>query len=62
MSAPAGAEPLAASAADVLNFILENAPIRVFEVDARGVFVMNDGVNPEDGSRPRSLSGVNALA
>ncbi|MEP7049597.1 MAG: response regulator [Pseudomonadota bacterium] len=45
----------------VLDFILENAPVRVFEVDMQGVFVMNEGVNPPGGSRPGSLVGVSAL-
>jgi len=57
-----GAEPSVAPPSEVLDFILEHAPVRVFEVDARGVFVMNDGVNPPGGSRPGSLTGVSATA
>jgi len=34
----------------------------VFEVDARGVFLMNDGVNPPGGATPGSLVGVSALS
>jgi len=45
---------------EVLRFLLEYAPVRVFEVDAQGVFVMNDGVNPPGGSEPGSLVGVSA--
>jgi two-component system cell cycle sensor histidine kinase/response regulator CckA len=51
-----------APAAEVLNFILQHAPVRVFEVDAQGVFLMNEGVNPPGGSRPGALKGVNAIA
>src|SRR6478735_10779012 len=61
-SAPAGAAKAAASPSDVLNFILEHAPIRVFEVDARGTFLMNEGVNPPGGSRPGALVGIDARA
>jgi len=57
----AGAGPLAASPSEVLDFILAHSEIRVFEVDARGVFVMNDGVNPPGGTTPGSLVGVNSL-
>jgi two-component system cell cycle sensor histidine kinase/response regulator CckA len=57
-----GAGALPASAREVLNFVLQYAPVRVFEVDAQGVFVMNEGVNPPGGSRPGSLVGVSALA
>jgi PAS domain S-box-containing protein len=57
-----GGAAIAASANDVLAFILEHAPIRVFEVDARGVFLMNEGVNPPGGSRPGALVGVDASA
>jgi two-component system, cell cycle sensor histidine kinase and response regulator CckA len=53
-------EGAAASPSDVLNFILQHAPIRVFEVDASGMFLMNDGVNPPGGSRPGTLVGVDA--
>jgi PAS domain S-box-containing protein len=53
---------LGAPASEVLQFILANAPVRVFEVDAHGVFIMNDGINPPGGSVPGSLVGVNALA
>ena len=56
----AGVSP--AAPADVLKFILEHAPVRVFEVDAQGTFVMNEGVNPPGGSAPGSLVGVSALA
>lgn len=49
-----------ASAREVLRFVLQHAPVRVFEVDAQGVFVMNDGVNPPGGSEPGSLVGVSA--
>jgi two-component system, cell cycle sensor histidine kinase and response regulator CckA len=58
----AGAEATAAPPSDVLSFILRHAPIRVFEVDARGVFLMNDGVNPAGGSRPGTLVGIDAVA
>jgi two-component system, cell cycle sensor histidine kinase and response regulator CckA len=51
-----------ASAKEVLEFVLQHAPVRVFEVDAQGVFLMNEGVNPPGGSRPGSLVGVSALA
>jgi len=51
-----------ASAKEVLDFVLQHAPVRVFEVDAQGVFLMNEGVNPPGGSRPGSLVGVSALA
>ncbi|HEX7454292.1 MAG TPA: response regulator [Polyangiaceae bacterium] len=51
-----------ASAKEVLDFVLRHAPVRVFEVDAQGVFLMNEGVNPPGGSRPGSLVGVSALA
>ena len=34
----------------------------MFEVDARGVFLMNDGVNPPGGATPGSLVGVSALS
>ncbi|HEY1536282.1 MAG TPA: response regulator [Polyangiaceae bacterium] len=51
-----------ASAQEVLEFVLQHAPVRVFEVDAQGVFLMNEGVNPPGGSRPGSLLGVSALA
>ena len=60
VSASAGVEIAAASPRDVLDFILQRAPIRVFEVDARGVFLMNDGVYPPGGSRPGALVGVDA--
>jgi len=62
LSAPSGAGVSAAPAADVLHFVLQHAPIRIFEVDVHGVFVMNDGVNPPGGSRPGGLIGVNAKA
>src|SRR4051812_13168989 len=55
----AGASPSPSS--EVLKFVLEHAPVRVFEVDARGVFMMNEGVNPPGGSAPGSLVGVSAL-
>src|SRR5450432_1602445 len=51
-----------ASAKEVLDFVLQHAPVRVFEVDAQGVFLMNEGVNPPGGSRPGYLVGVSALA
>ncbi len=51
-----------ASAKEVLEFVLQHAPVRVFEVDAQGIFLMNEGVNPPGGSRPGSLVGVSALA
>jgi two-component system cell cycle sensor histidine kinase/response regulator CckA len=50
-----------ASADEVLKFVLQHAPVRVFEVDAQGVFVMNEGINPPGGSAPGSLVGVSAL-
>ncbi|HWZ90229.1 MAG TPA: response regulator [Polyangiaceae bacterium] len=53
-----GTEP--APSSEVLKFVLEHAPVRVFEVDAQGVFIMNDGVNPSEGSAPGTLVGVNA--
>jgi two-component system cell cycle sensor histidine kinase/response regulator CckA len=56
-----GSGGLPAPRSEVLKFVLEHAPVRVFEVDAQGVFVMNDGVNPEGGSEPGSLVGVDAL-
>ena len=56
-----GAAGLPAPASEVLKFVLEHAPVRVFEVDTQGVFVMNEGVNPPGGSRPGSLVGVSAL-
>ncbi|HEY0469088.1 MAG TPA: ATP-binding protein, partial [Polyangiaceae bacterium] len=62
VSAPAGAEARVASASDVLDFILKHAPIRVFEIDAGGSFLMNDGSNPAGGSRPGALVGVDARA
>ncbi len=55
-----GAGPFPAPAGDVLDFVLRHAPVRVFEVDAQGLFVMNEGVNPPGGSRPGALKGVNA--
>src|SRR5450631_1157576 len=51
-----------ASAKEVLDFVLQHAPVRVFEVDAQGIFLMNEGVNPPGGSRPGSLVRVSALA
>jgi len=60
VSGSGGAEAEAASASDVLSFVLQHAPIRVFEVDARGVFLMNDGVMPPGGSSPGALVGVDA--
>ena len=51
-----------AAAGEILSFILQHAPVRVFEVDAQGVFLMNDGVNPAGGSRPGALKGISALA
>ncbi|HEX3853266.1 MAG TPA: response regulator [Polyangiaceae bacterium] len=51
-----------ASDKEVLEFVLQHAPVRVFEVDAQGVFLMNEGVNPPGGSRPGSLIGISALA
>jgi len=51
-----------ASAKEVLEFVLQHAAVRVFEVDAQGVFRMNEGVNPPSGSRPGSLIGISALA
>jgi two-component system, cell cycle sensor histidine kinase and response regulator CckA len=50
-----------ASSDEVLKFVLEHAPVRVFEVDAQGVFIMNEGINPPGGSAPGSLVGVSAL-
>ncbi|HET7540652.1 MAG TPA: response regulator [Polyangiaceae bacterium] len=61
VNAQAGAAAKAASPSDVLNFILEHAEIRVFEVDARGVFLMNAGTNPPGGASPGALVGVDAL-
>jgi PAS domain S-box-containing protein len=51
---------LTAPASEVLKFVLENALVRVFEVDMQGVFLMNDGGNPPGGSAPGSLVGVSA--
>jgi PAS domain S-box-containing protein len=51
----------AASADEILKFVLERAPVRVFEVNADGVFIMNEGINPPGGSAPASLVGVSAL-
>jgi two-component system cell cycle sensor histidine kinase/response regulator CckA len=51
----------AASADEILKFVLERAPVRVFEVNADGVFIMNEGINPPGGSPPASLVGVSAL-
>ncbi len=51
----------AASASEMLRFVLDHAPLRVFEVNAQGVFLMNEGVNPPGGSRPGTLVGVSAL-
>jgi PAS domain S-box-containing protein len=57
-----GEPGLPATPAEVFKFILQHAPVRVFEIDAQGVFVMNEGVNPPGGSRPGSLVGISALA
>src|SRR4051812_36485640 len=48
-----------AAAAEVLKFVLRHAPVRVWELDTQGVFLMNDG-NPETGVAPGSLVGSNA--
>lgn len=49
-----------ATAEEVLKLVLRRAPVRVFEVDANGIFVMNEGVNPPGGSAPGSLVGISA--
>ncbi len=54
-------EVMASSASETLQFVLKNAPLRVFEVDAHGRFLMNEGVNPPGGSRPGTLVGVSAV-
>ena len=51
-----------APADEILSFVLQHAPVRVFEVDPQGVFLMNDGVNPPGGSRPGALKGISAIA
>jgi len=56
-----GAGNSAPTTEEVLKFVLEHAPLRVFAVDAQGVFTMNEGVNPSGGSRPGSLVGISAL-
>ena len=61
LSAQAGVESLPSPPGEVLKFILQHAPVRVFELDAQGVFLMNEGVNPPGGSRPGALCGVSAL-
>jgi two-component system cell cycle sensor histidine kinase/response regulator CckA len=60
--ASGGKAALPASAIEILNFVLQHAPVRVFEVDAQGIFLMNEGINPPGGSRPGSLVGVSALS
>jgi len=54
-----GAAP--APTGELLEFILQNTAMRVFEVDSQGTFVMNDGVNPPGGASPGALVGVSAL-
>ena len=54
-----GSELQPATPAEVLKFVLRHAPLRVWELDANGVFLMNDG-NPESGVAPGSLVGLNA--
>src|ERR1700759_5531404 len=49
-----------ATAEEVLQLVLRRAPVRVFEVDANAVFVMNEGINPPGGSAPGSLVGISA--
>jgi PAS domain S-box-containing protein len=51
-----GSGALPAPAQEVLKHVLAHAPVRVFQ----GIFVMNDGVNPVEGSPPGSLVGVSA--
>ncbi|MET0795352.1 MAG: PAS domain-containing protein, partial [Polyangiaceae bacterium] len=58
----AGGDAISAPPNEVLSFLLKHAPVRIFEVDAQGVFVMNDGVNPPGGSGPGTLKGISAIA
>src|SRR6187402_2887680 len=57
-----GGELAPATPQEILDFILENAPMRLFEVDANGRFVMNNGQNPPGGAPPGALVGIDARA
>lgn len=61
-SPPGGGEFSPATPQEILDFILDNAPMRLFEVDASGKFVMNNGQNPPGGAPPGALVGIDARA
>src|SRR4051812_44080316 len=54
-----GSKAQPATPAEVLKFMLRHAPLRVWELDAQGVFLMNDG-SPDSEATPGSLVGLNA--
>ena len=55
-----GGEFSPASPQQILDFILEHAAVRLFEVDANGIFVSNNGQNPPGGAPPGTLVGIDA--